>query len=230
MEQSERYRNCWVMGAIAGVVVLLFTAGIGDLDWAGGLFLGFVTFLLLGATLVWMIRDDRPEPVATDAGMTVADWERDVADRQPAALLASGSLGPEQPTSLTQLPIVAGAMRRSAGEKPEPVEAVSVVVAEVEPIPEPAAAPVATAATEQADDLKRINGIGPKLSEWLAENGVTRFEQIAAWDAEAQAEYARRLGRRGRRIASDDWVGQAKLLAAGGETAHSRAVDRGEST
>jgi len=121
-------------------------------------------------------------------------------------------------------------MRRSAGEKPEPVEAVSVVVAEVEPIPEPAAAPVTTTATEQADDLKRINGIGPKLSEWLAENGVTRFEQIAAWDAEAQAEYARRLGRRGRRIASDDWVGQAKLLAAGGETAHSRAVDRGEST
>ena len=214
------------MGAIAGVVVLLFTAGIGDLGWAGGLFLGLVTFLLFGATLVWLIGDDRPEPVASETGMTLADWEREAADRQPAALLASGSLGPEQPTSLTQIPIVAGAMRRSTAESADPVEIASVTVAEVEPQAEPAVA----AATGQADDLKRINGIGPKLSEWLAENGVTRFEQIAAWDAEAQAEYARRLGRRGRRIASDDWVGQAKLLAAGGETAHLRAVDRGEST
>ena len=28
----------------------------------------------------------------------------------------------------------------------------------------------------------------------------------------------------------DDWVGQAKVLAAGGETEHSRRVERGEST
>lgn len=32
------------------------------------------------------------------------------------------------------------------------------------------------------------------------------------------------------RASRDDWIGQSKILAAGGETEHSRRVDRGEST
>ena len=37
MERSVCNRNCWISGAIAGVVVLLFTSGIGDLAWGAGL-------------------------------------------------------------------------------------------------------------------------------------------------------------------------------------------------
>ena len=32
------------------------------------------------------------------------------------------------------------------------------------------------------------------------------------------------------RVVREDWVGQATMLAAGGETEHSQRVDRGEST
>lgn len=74
----------------------------------------------------------------------------------------------------------------------------------------------------------RIKGIGPKLNDWLHENGVTRYAQIAEWDAATVADYAHRLGRMGNRIEADDWVGQAKLLAAGGETEFSHRVDDGE--
>ena len=84
------------------------------------------------------------------------------------------------------------------------------------------------AADAPPDDLKRIKGIGPKLSEWLHENGVTRYAQIAEWDRAAIADYAERLGRMGGRIEADDWVGQAKLLAAGGEIEFSHRVDDGE--
>ena len=78
------------------------------------------------------------------------------------------------------------------------------------------------------DDLKRIKGIGPKLSEWLHENGVTRYAQIAEWDRAAIADYAERLCRMGGRIEADDWVGPAKLLAAGGEIEFSHRVEDGE--
>lgn len=79
-----------------------------------------------------------------------------------------------------------------------------------------------------ADDLGRIDGIGRKLTALLHENGVTRYSQIAAWtDADVDA-WTTRLGRKGDRIRRDDWVGQARVLAAGGETAHSRRVDAGD--
>lgn len=88
----------------------------------------------------------------------------------------------------------------------------------------------ASEAPALSDDLGRIDGIGPRLTDWLHQNGVTRFAQIAAWTPEDAADWAQRLGRWGGRIESDDWIGQARILAAGGETAHSRRVDAGEST
>lgn len=81
-----------------------------------------------------------------------------------------------------------------------------------------AAAPVETpevaAPQAQVDDLKQIKGIGPKLEEVLRAEGVTGFAQIAAWDEAEIDRFAERLGRLGRRIRSDDWVGQARALVA----------------
>lgn len=196
MERSECNRNCWVSAAIAGVLVLLFASGLGELHWLGGLFLGAMTFALLGALLVWLVCHEQPAPLPPLDAAPPEDWRRRQADRQPESLLVSGALGPE-PQGAVQMPV-------------------AVVLA--------AAMPAADAGP---DDLRRIKGVGPKLSDWLRENGVTRYAQIAAWDAATVADFARRLGRMGGRIEADDWVGQARLLAAGGETSHSRAVDKG---
>lgn len=198
MERAVCNRNCWISAAIAGVVVLLFSSGIGDLGWGAGLFLGVITTALFGALMVWLVCHERPEAFVAETGMTRTDWERETVDRQPAALLASASLGPEAYSSSAQMPIVAGAM-------PGPL-----------------------ARTAQADDLQRIKGIGPKIADWLTENDVTQFAQIATWDDAAVADFAHRLGRMGGRIQSDDWVGQARILAEGGQTEHSQRVQRGE--
>ncbi|CAM3848451.1 hypothetical protein [Paracoccus yeei] len=120
MERSVCNRNCWISGAIVGVLVLLFASGIGDLAWGGGLFLGVVAGGLFGALMVWLVCNERPELADAGnpgAGLTRTDWERSVADQQPDALLVS-STGPEGVTSTAQMPIVAGAMPRG----PAPAE------------------------------------------------------------------------------------------------------------
>jgi hypothetical protein len=78
------------------------------------------------------------------------------------------------------------------------------------------------------DDLKRLNGVGPKLEALLHSLGIYHFHQIAAWGPDEIAWFDSNMeGFRGR-VVREDWVGQARILAAGGETEHSKAVDRGE--
>jgi DNA-binding response OmpR family regulator len=63
------------------------------------------------------------------------------------------------------------------------------------------------------DNLKDIAGIGPKLEKSLNSLGVHRFAQIAAWTADDVARLEARPGFKGR-IGRDDWIAQAKILAA----------------
>lgn len=79
-------------------------------------------------------------------------------------------------------------------------------------IPEAASVPALAAA---GDDLTRIKGVGPKLCDVLVSLGVTRFDQIAGWSDEDIDRIDARLGRFEGRIRRDNWVEQAKLLAAG---------------
>jgi branched-chain amino acid transport system ATP-binding protein len=63
-----------------------------------------------------------------------------------------------------------------------------------------------------ADDLTRIKGIGPVNNRKLNEHGIFHFDQIAAWkkaDVKAAEAYLEFDGR----IAREDWIGQAKVLA-----------------
>lgn len=79
-----------------------------------------------------------------------------------------------------------------------------------------------------ADDLKKIKGVGPKLEETLHGLGVYHFDQIAGWGAAEVAWVDANLEGFPGRATRDDWVGQAKLLAGGGETEFSRRVDQGD--
>ncbi|MHA1158348.1 MAG: 30S ribosomal protein S2 [Alphaproteobacteria bacterium] len=96
------------------------------------------------------------------------------------------------------------------------------VTTEEAPTPVEAAAPAeddtATALFEvpagEADDLKKISGVGPVLEKKLLELGVTRFDQIAAFSDEDVARVDDALNFKGR-ILRDDWIGQATKLAGG---------------
>lgn len=67
-----------------------------------------------------------------------------------------------------------------------------------------------------ADDLKLISGVGPKLEKTLNGLGFWHFSQIAKWTNEDIAIVDDELSFKGR-IERDDWVKQANALAKGGE-------------
>ena len=68
------------------------------------------------------------------------------------------------------------------------------------------------AARGEADDLKRIKGIDPKLELRLNDAGVFHFWQLADLDADHGGALDRLLKLKGQ-VAKDDWVGQAKKLS-----------------
>lgn len=75
--------------------------------------------------------------------------------------------------------------------------------------------PPPSGSDEQADDLRRIKGVGPKLLATLHALGITSYAQIAAWtDADLDALDAQ-LGAFAGRPRRDSWVEQAQLLAGG---------------
>ena len=73
----------------------------------------------------------------------------------------------------------------------------------------------AAAASGAVDDLTRLKGVGPKLSAILQVLGVNRYDQIANWSDDDIARIDPQLGAFQGRIVRDDWVEQARLLAAG---------------
>ncbi|MFO6448425.1 hypothetical protein ACLBKU_14925 [Erythrobacter sp. NE805] len=95
--------------------------------------------------------------------------------------------------------------------------------AEAGPELAPAPAPdVPIPAPGGGDDLTRIKGLGPKLAALLGQFGINRFDQIAAWTPEDIERIDAQLGRFSGRITRDQWVEQARLLAAGDEAGFTR--------
>ncbi len=70
------------------------------------------------------------------------------------------------------------------------------------------------AATDGADDLTRISGVGPVIVKKLHALGVTTFAQIAAWTPEDVVDMDDKLSFKGR-IDRDDWLAQAAEFAKG---------------
>jgi predicted flap endonuclease-1-like 5' DNA nuclease len=71
------------------------------------------------------------------------------------------------------------------------------------------------AAAGEPDDLRQIKGLGPKLNSTLAGLGITRFDQIAACNADDVAKVDAHLGTFKGRIVRDNWIEQAGFLASG---------------
>ena len=78
----------------------------------------------------------------------------------------------------------------------------------------------------KADDLKRISGIGKVNEGRLNALGIFHFDQIAAWSREEIRWVGTYLAFPGR-IDREDWLGQAKMLASGGDTSFSKRVEKG---
>jgi predicted flap endonuclease-1-like 5' DNA nuclease len=102
-------------------------------------------------------------------------------------------------------PVAAGlaAPPQPAGVVPPPVEPARGTPPPALPSPE-----------GEPDDLQKINGIGPSIERTLHGLGIYHFRQIAQFTPDHVAWIDQRLRFRGR-IEREDWIGQARRLAAG---------------
>jgi predicted flap endonuclease-1-like 5' DNA nuclease len=199
------HRNKTVVGARA--MTLSFLPEIPKIDPEKGpnllagvaspLWLVFGAAAVSGATWWWWTSRWR-EAVNVEALMA------------PALALKPEPASPTVIDPVTEAPILAAA----PAETPAPVKAAVEVVEQAVETVEAVVAPVVEATKATADDLTLLTGIGPKLSASLAELGVTRFAQIAAWSADDLAGFDKQLNLRGR-ADRDAWVAQAKRLTAG---------------
>lgn len=96
--------------------------------------------------------------------------------------------------------------------KPVPVAKSEPKVEVAASAPKPKKAPKAMAG--RTDDLKKIEGIGPKVEQVLKGRGISRYQDLAAMDETALSALDKELGLDGR-VLRDDWAGQARRLAGG---------------
>jgi len=158
----------------------------------------------------------------SSAGIDVGAAPEPVAEETLAAAPEANGAGQTNGAAQAEAPAAAEAVPAETVAEPE---AAAAVTTEAAPAAEAEAVAADGSGEEElgtlftppegdADDLKKIPGIGPVLEGKLNALGVTRFSQIAAFSDEDIAKVDDRLDFKGR-IQRDDWVGQAKALIEG---------------
>ncbi len=203
--------KAWIGGAVTGLLVMLLLLTIGHQSFAAALFLGLVVFLLFGALLVWLFCDGRDPGLGVPRALATP-----VA--APAPVMPAADLP-------TPAPVEAELPKAEAPKAEAPKAAAPAAVAPEAPAPMAAPVEASDATGEgrkpaglpgprngQADDLKKIEGIGPKLEERLHRWGVFHFDQIAGWGPEEIAFADAAMPRFKGRCTRDKWVAQAKII------------------
>ncbi len=95
------------------------------------------------------------------------------------------------------------------------VAAATATVAAAPEAPVAEAPKKAAKADKGADDLKKIEGIGPKIEQILHEGGITTFAQLAESDADAVKELLTAAGPRYAIHNPATWAKQAAMAANG---------------
>ena len=138
----------------------------------------------------------------------LAPWGKQSGEGVPAA--------PERPTPANR------AKAKATADKPAPKatekkaakpKKAAPAAAAAEAVEESAPETLSAPRGGQADDLKKISGVGPKLEALLNEMGFWHFAQIAAWTPAEIAWVDARLKFKGR-IERDGWIAQATEFAA----------------
>ena len=167
------------------------------------------------------VRND-PKVIAAYLGVDDEDEIDDpeiLEDLEGARHGDDGDAGkPQSPIAAMSTHAATGAMPGGAGQAASGKDAAAL----------PGSKPAVLAAAEgTADNLTRIKGIGPANEKKLNDLGIFHFSQIASW-TEAEAEWVGAYMAFPGRIEREDWIGQARQLADGGDTEFSRRVDAGK--
>ncbi|SDZ04085.1 Predicted 5' DNA nuclease, flap endonuclease-1-like, helix-3-turn-helix (H3TH) domain [Jannaschia faecimaris] len=232
----------WGIAGLAGLIAFLLLRIMGDWSLSAAGFGGGAIALVLIIVFTVIFGRDLP-PLGTVTAPTVKSGSAvptssptagtsSAPSQAASAAVAAGSASAGGGGAAATSPAATGTPSGQGAAKPSERSEASLAEAAATPAgatsasggkPEMLDSPRGGA----ADDLKRIKGIGPKLEKLCNSMGVYHFEQIAGWSAGEVAWMDDNIeGFRGR-VTRDDWVAQAKALAAGEETEFSKKVDKG---
>lgn len=233
--------GCWLMAAGAGVVALILMLTLGSVGFIGSIFLSGVIFVVLGLLFGFLFCRELPQsgvatagtaaPAAKPAPAAEAPTPAPASEPAPASPATAAAPAAEASAvkSGTQLPGEEELASRKGEWKYEggadapkaaPKAAASDGGSKPEGLSEPRGG--------KADNLKEIKGVGPKLEQLLNSMGFYHFDQIASWGPAEVAWVDENLEGFKGRVTRDNWVEQAKTLAAGGETEFSKRVEDGD--
>jgi len=202
-------------------VMLMFVLGLSGIL---AIFAGVMILIVLFAVLIYFLGDDDTIHKAEEVlGVKLTDPE-------PVAPSDSDPVVPAEPAPAVA-PTEAGADPAAApvadpAEVPEPRGAEEEVapvassapapVDEEDTAPSPGGKPESLSAPRggEADDLKRIKGVGPKLEQMLNSMGFWHFDQIASWSEAEVAWIDANLEGFNGRVSRDEWVAQAQTLTS----------------
>lgn len=171
------------------------------------------------------------EPVSAADEIAPEPHAADTKEVRSAAAAAAPVAEPVEDTAVDVAPVDEVAAEPVVTEEVEDMVAaedtVTEAVADEAAAPEETPAVAAPKVAGAPDDLKAIKGVGPKIEVQLHERGITTYAQVAALggdDIEMLGEAIK--GASTARLTQ--WVEQAKILAAGGETEFSKRVKDGD--
>lgn len=236
----------WGAGIVAFIVVYVIARSLLGGTAPDGLTFGAVAFMLVAGILTFRLgpRDAAPAPLMAThhapAGEVQAAHGSDSAPHAPAVgeavvhePAARVAPAPTETVTPAAAPAEASGIDLTGSRSERVSEAAREAARLAAGLDAPVAAPKRPSRLDAPresgpDNLKKIKGIGPKIEELLHKLGYYHFDQIAAWTPEEIAWVDTNIEDFPGRATRDDWVGQAKVLQAGGSTEFSQRVDRGE--
>lgn len=247
MDETPSKKVIWTWGAAAGVLsfILFYFNIIGHLKFWPALFLAILVAILV-AILIWLLFYRGTGSNAASAPMPAAAEPASASGSSKVAADMMGDAGRSlksdtsgsEPSAAAEAPKPAAKTKPAAKPKPKTAakKAAPKKEAEVDYDGDgkmegenEGTKPAGLKAARKggADDLKKIKGVGPKLEKMLNEMGFYHFDQIAGWSADEVAWVNANLAGFKGRVSRDNWIEQATTLAAGGDTAFSKKVDKG---
>ena len=203
-----------LVGAFAGVLVAIF----GDWSFMQAVFAAVIVAVGVGLFLMLTLCRSLPEP----ANKSVSAPKP--AAPKAAAPAASATTKPAAKPKAAPKPKAVA--KPKAAAKPKAPAKAAALAATTGAGTRPAA--LSAARASGADDLKMIKGVGPKLEALLNRLGFYHFDQVASWTADEVAWVDQNLEGFKGRVSRDNWVAQAKTLAAGGQMEFSKRVGDGD--
>jgi predicted flap endonuclease-1-like 5' DNA nuclease len=182
--------------------------------------IAFIVGLVVGlfaAWLYWRQRISEHEALAATQHRSLQERAAEVAQLQRQLVACEGSVR-DLNARLDWRKLTIGQLGEVVSEREGQLEAFKSRALEIEAKSvAPAAEPPATAV--EPDDLKRIEGIGPKIAGILNAQGIVTFAQLAATDVGRLEQILEEAGPRFQLASPETWPQQASLAAAGDWTA-----------